>query len=52
MNTSLSESIDRYLESVKKEKRLSPHTVKAYRIDLYQFAAFTGDRNLDKDLIT
>lgn len=52
MNTSLSEAIDQYLESVRNEKRLSSHTVKAYRIDLYQFAAFTGDRDPDKDLIT
>ena len=36
MNNHLSELITWYLEMSKHEKRLSPHTIKAYQIDLNQ----------------
>lgn len=44
----LSTLISKYLEIVKYEKKLSHNTVKAYRIDLQQFAAFTQDTLIDK----
>lgn len=36
-----------YLEMCEYEKRLSPDTIKAYRIDLKQFAAFVGETEVD-----
>lgn len=49
MNT-LSELIDNYLNTIEYEKKLSSNTLKAYKIDLRQFADFTkgipADRNL------
>ena len=41
-----------YLELCQYEKNLSPDTLKAYRIDLRQFARFCGDRQQDKALIS
>lgn len=41
-----------YLEMCERGKKLSPDTVKAYRIDLKQFAQFTGDVLADKDMLS
>lgn len=40
-----------YLESSQYEKKLSPHTIKAYRIDLQQFSEFFGDNLADRCLL-
>lgn len=47
----LSAQISDYLERMEIEKKLSPHTIKAYRGDLAQFEAFAGDRPVDKELL-
>lgn len=47
----LSALIERYLNVVEREKKLSPHTVKAYRIDLRQFAQFAGEGPVDRELL-
>lgn len=44
-------SIQRYLEVAEHEKKLSPDTVKAYRIDLQQFVSFTKGEWADKDVL-
>ncbi len=41
-----------YLERAEREDNLSPETLKAYRIDLNQFLAFVGGRNVDKTLLS
>lgn len=41
-----------YLEIIEYEKKLSPHTVKAYRIDLQQFSDFTKGSLADKELLS
>lgn len=43
--------IKTYLENCEYEKELSPHTVKAYRIDLEQFSRFTNGAWADKDTL-
>ena len=48
---SLTEQITHYLQTCEFEKNLSPDTLKAYRIDLAQFAAFVQDRVVDKLLL-
>lgn len=40
-----------YLETAEYEKQLSPNTIKAYRIDLQQFSAFTGGAWADRDTL-
>lgn len=44
--------IDAYLETCEYGKELSAHTVKAYRIDLRQFALFTRWEWADKDMLS
>lgn len=45
----LDEAIKMYLDVCEYEKELSPHSVKAYRIDLSQFSRFTKGAWADKD---
>ena len=45
----LSSLITIYLETIEFEKKLSPHTIKAYRIDLQQFSEFSKNILADKD---
>ena len=52
MNNHLSKLITWYLEMSKHEKRLSPHTIKAYQIDLTQFLCFVNNRQVDKELLS
>lgn len=47
----LTDLIDQYLETAEFEKKLSPDTIKAYRIDLRQFCEFTKGENVDKDML-
>lgn len=47
----LNEWIVSYLEMCECEKRLSPDTVKAYRIDLKQFQKFIGDEIVDGKIL-
>ncbi len=47
----LSSMITSYLETCEYEKKLSPDTIKAYRIDLRQFSDFTNDTPADKDML-
>ena len=47
----LADQISSYLRSCEFEKKLSPDTLKAYRIDLAQFAAFSQNANVDKVLL-
>ena len=47
----LSQSINQYLEMCEYERNLSPDTIKAYRIDLRQFAEFTKLEWTDRDLL-
>ena len=44
----LTSQIEWFLEMSQTQKRLSPHTIKAYRIDLAQFQRFLGDHIVDK----
>lgn len=48
----LTDQISNYLLACELEKKLSPDTVKAYRIDLAQFAAFAQDPPVDKALLS
>ena len=41
--------IKKYLKYCSLEKKLSKHTLKAYRIDLAQFIAFKPDISISKD---
>ncbi len=43
--------IANYLETGQYEKQLSPDTIKAYRIDLQQFLAFTKGVWTEKDML-
>ncbi len=47
----IEKEIDRYLRACQFEKQLSEDTLKAYRIDLGQFAAFVGEGSVDKLLL-
>lgn len=47
----LSELIEDYLETISYEKKLSKNTVKAYRIDLRQFADYTKGAPADRNLL-
>lgn len=44
-------SIQQYLETVEQQKKLSPDTVKAYRIDLHQFSIFTKGEWAGKEIL-
>lgn len=48
---SLVEQIAQHLKTCEFEKNLSPDTLKAYRIDLTQFAAFAQGRPVDQTLL-
>lgn len=48
----LSDSIYQYLEAAQYERKLSPDTLKAYRIDLRQFSEFVGGKWPDKELLS
>lgn len=48
----LSELVTWYLDLAECEKQLSPHTIKAYRIDLGQFLTFIGERTVSKELLS
>ncbi len=48
----INEAIKTYLEACEYEKELSPHTVKAYRIDLAQFSRFTNGVWPEKDTLS
>ena len=48
----INEVIKTYLEACEHEKELSPHTVKAYRIDLAQFSRFTNGAWPEKDTLS
>lgn len=48
---SLTDQIAQHLHVCEFEKKLSPDTLKAYRIDLAQFAAFVQGRAVDKALL-
>ena len=48
----LSKSIADYLEAGEYERKLSPDTLKAYRIDLQQFALFVSGVWPDRDLLS
>ncbi|MBQ9647738.1 MAG: tyrosine-type recombinase/integrase [Oscillospiraceae bacterium] len=47
----LSQQVKDYLEFCAYEKNLSHNTVKAYQIDLTQFAAFAGNARIDTELL-
>lgn len=48
----LSQYISQYLCTCELEKKLSPDTLKAYRIDLTQFSSFVQDSPVDKVLLS
>ena len=52
MNEALAEQIAWYLDLNKREKQLSPHTIKAYHIDLKQFLSFVGGRAVEKEVLS
>lgn len=47
----LDEQVRHYLRTCEFEKKLSPDTLKAYRIDLAQFSAFCKDSIVDKTML-
>ena len=47
----LASLISNYIEVAEHIKKLSPNTIKAYRIDLHQFASFTKNILANKDMI-
>lgn len=48
----LQHNIDWYLDLCSREKRLSADTLKAYRVDLKQFAAFVSGKEIGRDLLS
>ena len=48
---SLTSLIENYIETAELIRKLSPNTIKAYRIDLKQFAAFTKNMLANGDTI-
>ena len=44
--------IEHYLDAAACEKKLSPDTIKAYRIDLKQFATFADDAMANKEVLS
>ena len=44
--------IEQYLDAAACEKKLSPDTIKAYRIDLKQFAEFADDTMVNKEALS
>ena len=44
--------VQQYLETAEYEKKLSPHTVKAYRIDLSQFITFSKGKMMNRELLS
>ena len=48
----LNTAIAAYLETCEYEKKLSPDTIKAYRIDLQQFSGFTQGNWADRDILS
>ncbi len=44
--------VEWYVDMAEHEKRLSHHTIKAYRIDLEQFYEFSKERIVDKELLS
>lgn len=50
--SNLESLIARYMDICECEKKLSPDTLKAYRIDLTQFQLFAGETELTKDLLS
>jgi integrase/recombinase XerC len=51
MNNNLTELVDFFLSYLQNEKRLSQHTVLAYKIDLLQFQTFLKSPNSEFDII-
>lgn len=49
---SLSDAINEYLKAAKYERKLSPDTIKAYRIDLRQFSEFTCGGWPERELLS
>lgn len=49
---SLPDSIEEYLKAAKYERKLSPDTIKAYRIDLWQFSEFTNGEWPERELLS
>lgn len=43
--------IEQYLDTCEYEKKLSPDTIKAYRIDLWQFSEFVGEEWKNGDML-
>lgn len=43
--------INNYINQCQNQKRLSKHTIKAYRIDLNQFYKYVNDKEIDKTLL-
>lgn len=46
MSETIQDDVDRYLASLEVERRLSPHTLKAYRRDIKKLVAFSDQRGL------
>lgn len=46
MTTTAQDDIDRYLSSLEVERRLSPHTLKAYRRDIAKLQEFCGQKGI------
>lgn len=44
--------VQQYLETAEYEKKLSPHTIKAYRIDLSQFITFSEGKVVNRELLS
>ena len=52
MNENFPKLVAWYLDLDKHEKQLSPHTIKAYNIDLKQFFSFVAGRTVEKELLS